>query len=69
MFNPGDKVRTNDKYFKRTGRKVKGEVIKLYCEVPEHNVGVVWKEQEGEVDIRMQGLKVLMDSRELELDI
>ncbi len=67
MFEPGDKVRTNKEYFVRTGRKVEGTVIRLYCDVPDNYVGVIWEKQEGNIDVCMQGLKVLMNGKELEL--
>lgn len=66
---PGDPVRTNEEYFKRTGRNVRGKLIKVYCDIPEVCVGMTWDYQDGNVDTYMQGLKVIMRKSDLEPDV
>ena len=66
-FTAGDSVRTTQEYFNRTGRIVYGTLVELRCDVPDIYEAMVWEKQEGKVDHRMSGLKVLMKRDELEL--
>lgn len=63
---PGTLVRTNQAYKDKTDRYVEGVIIRAYCELDEFSTIVQWTHQEGNIDPRLNGLKVIMQKRFLE---
>jgi hypothetical protein len=68
-FPPGTKVETNDEYFEKFGRRVKGVSVAIgSAPLPPSEITFVrWESQEGNVIPEHQNQIVLMMSKDLRL--
>lgn len=66
-FPVGTKVKTNESYFKKFGRRVIGTSVPMNPLPPNEITIVRWEHQEGNIVPEHLGNKVMMMSKDLEI--
>lgn len=68
IFEPNQKVRTNDEYYAKHKRIVHGVVIEPKIDIGDDMVIVRWFKQIGEINFALNNQMVLMHKEYLELE-